>query len=172
MLVVDEDRGDVSARLVQGLLHEPSLAASTRPETKKGEPVSPEYTAATAEAAVKKGDAPAALIIPKGFGAHPVAFGPGGDHATIRLLHDSSDPVAAQMVSGMLQKVVMTSMPDVMATVGLRYFEQSSGGLTPQQRKKIASGFAQLRDRIAAQPGSAEIPAARPAAWCRWMSAT
>ncbi len=153
VLVVDEDRSEASARLVQGLLHEPSLAASTRPETKKGEPEAPEYTAATAEAAVKKGDAPAALIVPKGFGAHPVAFGPGGDRATIQLLHDSSDPVAAQMVAGMLQKVVMTSMPDVMANVGLRYFEQSSGGLTPQQREKIASSLAGLRDRTA-QPGA------------------
>ena len=79
VLVVDEDRTAVSERLVRGLGREPSLAASTRPETTKGQPVPPQYTAATAEAAAKQGDAPAALIIPKGFGANPIAFGPGTD---------------------------------------------------------------------------------------------
>ena len=81
VLVVDEDRSAASERLVRGLLRKPSLVATTHPETKKGEPVPAEYTAATAETAVKKGDAPAALIIPQGFGAHPVAFGPGSDRA-------------------------------------------------------------------------------------------
>jgi ABC-2 type transport system permease protein len=145
VLVVDQDRSPVSQRLVQGLLHEPSLAARTHPEAKKGQPAPPDYTAATAETAVKQGDAPAALIIPQGFGAHPIAFGPAADRATIRLLHDSSDMVAAQMVAGMLQKVVMTSLPDTMASMGMRYFEQSSGGLTPQQRQSIDSSLARLR---------------------------
>jgi ABC-2 type transport system permease protein len=86
VLVVDEDGTAVSARLVRGLRREPSLAASTRPATKKGQPVAPEYTAAAAEAAVRRGVAPAALIIPKGFGANPIAFGPGTDRQPIRIL--------------------------------------------------------------------------------------
>jgi len=137
VLVVDEDHSAVSARLVNALLHEPSLDASTHPKAKKGEPVPPGYTAASAEAAVKRGDAPAALIIPKGFGAHPIALAPGGERTAIRLLHDSSDPVAAQVVGGMVQKVAMTSLDDVMAKVGMQYFERASGGLTPQQRANI-----------------------------------
>ena len=141
VLVVDEDGSDVSGRLVRALLQEPSLDASTHPKAKKGKAIPPDYTAASAETAVKQGDAPAALIIPKGFGAHPISFGPGGDRTPIRLLHDSSDPVAAQMVGGMLQKVVMTSLPDTMAKMGLQYFEQYSGGLTPQQRESIDSAL-------------------------------
>ena len=144
VLVVDEDRSDVSGRLVRALLQEPSLAASTHPAAKKGEPVPPDYTAASAETAVKQGDAPAALIIPRGFAAHPMAFEPGGDRTPIRLLHDSSDPVAAQMVSGMLQKIVMTSMPGTMAKIGMQYFERYSGGLTPQQRQSIESALSKL----------------------------
>ena len=105
VLVVDEDRSAVSERLVHALLQEPSLDASTHPKAKKGEPVPADYTAATAEAAVKQGDAPAALIIPKGFGAHPIAFGPGSDRA--------AHPAAARQLrsrwlprwsAGMLQK--------------------------------------------------------------------
>ena len=62
VLVVDEDGSAVSGRLVRALLQEPSLAASTHPKAKKGEPVPPDYTAASAETAVKQGDVPAALM--------------------------------------------------------------------------------------------------------------
>jgi ABC-2 type transport system permease protein len=146
VLVVDEDHSAVSGRLVHALLQEPSLAASTHPKAKKGAPVPPDYTAASAETAVKQGDAPAALIIPKGFGAHPIALGPGHDRTPIRLLHDSSDPVAAQMVGGILQKVVMTALPDTMARMGMQYFEQYSGGLTPPQRDRIESAMSGLQN--------------------------
>jgi len=108
-LLVDEDRSPASGRLVGALLHDPSLDAHTQPEVKKGEPAAPDYTAASAEKAVHDGDAPAALIIPKGFGAHPIGFGQA-ERAPIRLLHDSSDPVAGQMVAGILQKDAMTSL--------------------------------------------------------------
>ncbi|MGA2133493.1 MAG: ABC transporter permease [Bryobacteraceae bacterium] len=145
VLVVDEDRSAVSARLVQALLKEASLDARTHAEAKKGQPTPPDYTAATAEAAVKRGDASAALIIPQGFGAAPIAFGPATNRPTIKLLHDSSDPVAAQMVAGMLQKTVMTAMPDVMARMGMKYFEQFSGSLTPEQRRNIESSLSMVR---------------------------
>ena len=76
VLVVDEDRSASSERLVRGLRQEGSLVATTRPEVKTGEPPPPEYTTATAVAAVKSGTAPVALIIPAGFGAnnHPVGL--------------------------------------------------------------------------------------------------
>jgi ABC-2 type transport system permease protein len=153
VLVVDEDGSAVSERLVGALLQEPSLAASTHPAGKKGALVPPGYTAAGAEAAVKQGDAPAALIIPKGFGAHPVALGPGADRTPIRLLHDSSDPVAPQMVAGILQKVVMTALPDAMANVGMQYFERASGGLTAEQRKSIESAMSRVPVNSAGQSG-------------------
>ena len=153
VLVVDEDHSAVSQRLVRALLKEPSLDASTHPQTKKGEPNPPDYTAASAETAVREGNAPAAVIIPKGFGAHPIAFGPSNNQARIRLLHDSSDPVAAQMVGGMLQKIVMTSMPDTLAKVGMQYFEKASGGLTDEQRKRIEA----LMSRVpASEPAGAQ----------------
>jgi ABC-2 type transport system permease protein len=144
VLVVDEDRSSVSGRLVQALLQEPSLDASTHAKPKKGEPIPPDYSATSAEAAVKQGEVPAALIIPNGFGAHPIAMGPGTGSPPIRLLHDSSDPVAAQMVGGILQKVVMTSLPDTMAKVGMQYFEKASGGLTPEQRQSIESAMSRI----------------------------
>jgi len=98
VLVVDEDRSATSERLVGALRQEPSLAASTRPDAKKGQPELPEYMAASAERAVRRGDAPVALIIPEGYGVN---------RKPIRILHDSSDPVAGQVVAGMLEKIVM-----------------------------------------------------------------
>jgi ABC-2 type transport system permease protein len=160
VLVVDEDRSASSERLVRGLRQEGSLVATTRPEAKTGEPTPPEYTAATAVAAVKSGTAPVALIIPAGFGANPISFTPVTGRKAIRILHDSSNPVAAQMVAGLLQKVVMTSMSDSMADLGMRYFAQASGGLTPQQRQKVDSSLAQMRDYTARRDQQSNPPAA------------
>jgi len=160
VLVVDEDRSAISERLIGGLVREPSLIASTRPATKKGVPVLPEYVAATAETAVRQGVAPAALIIPKGFGSSPVAFGPGTDRKAIRILHDSSDPVAAQVLAGILQKVAMTSLPDAMARVGMNYFDRASGGLTQQQQQNIDSNLSAFRDQVQRGALESNAPAA------------
>jgi len=118
-----------------------------RPEPVKGVE-QPEYTAATAETAVKEGTAPVAVIIPHGFGENPIAFGPADpNRPTIQLLKDSSDMVAPQMVGGLLQKVAMTAMPDVMAEQGSKYFDEFAGGLTKEQRDRLNDGIRFLRDR-------------------------
>jgi ABC-2 type transport system permease protein len=157
VLVVDQDHSDASRALIRGLLREPSLAARTAPKPTKENPQPADYTEQSATAAVRNGDEPAALIIPAGFGANPVSFGPGGPRPTFRILHDSSDPVAAQVVAGMLQKTVMTSLPSTMASAGSQYFSTWVGGLTPQQQKQMQDGLAQLRtyqNQQNAQPGT------------------
>lgn len=144
VIVVDEDGSPASKLLVQGLEREPSLNAFTHPWRKQGEPVAPDYTAATAETAVRNGEDPAALIIPKGYGDHPVSF-QGADQPPIQILHDSSDPVAAQLVAGMLQKTVMTAMPDMMAREGMKYFDSAVGGFTPEQHRSLDRMMADYR---------------------------
>jgi ABC-2 type transport system permease protein len=148
VIVVDQDQSQASQQLVKGLEREGSLIIRTSPASKNGVQ-RPEYTAATAETAVKAGDAPVALIIPRGFGANPISFSLRGDqdHPAIELLNDSSDPVAPQMVSGLLQKAAMTSMPDVMAEQGSKYAGQWVGGFTPQQQKQMDAELEQLRQR-------------------------
>lgn len=153
VIVVDEDHSRASDRLVKGLEKEGSLFVRTRPQEKKGVP-QPEYTAASAEAAVKAGAAPVALIVPHGFAENPISFGGAGAGPTIQLLKDSSDMVASQMIAGLLQKVAMTSMPDVMAEVGSKYMDRYAGGFTPEQRKRIDSGLNQLR-RESSESGGA-----------------
>jgi len=144
VIVVDEDQSQVSRELVKGLEREGSLVIRTRPASNiKG--VEPgEYTASTAEDAVKAGDVPVALIVPHGFGENPISFRSDQDRPTIQLLKDSSDMVAWQMVAGLLQKVAMTSMPAVMAEQGLRSADQFVGGFTLEQRKRMDAGLEQL----------------------------
>jgi ABC-2 type transport system permease protein len=147
VIVVDEDQSRASRELVNGLEREGSFVIKTRPRSSNKGVQPPEYTGATAEAAVKAGDAPVALIIPHDFGENPISFRDNQDRPTIQLLNDSSDMVAWQMVAGLLQKVAMTSMPAVMAEQGSKYADQFVGGFTPEQRKRMDAGLEQLRHR-------------------------
>lgn len=144
VIVVDEDHSRASERLVKGLQSEQSLIVKTKPEAKQGV-AQPEYTAATGEAAVKTGIAPVAMIVPHGFGANPMSFGGASNGPAVQLLKDPSDMVAPQVAAGLLQKVALTSMPDVMAELGSRYMDQYAGGFTAEQRKRIDAGLEQLR---------------------------
>jgi ABC-2 type transport system permease protein len=146
VILVDEDRSEASRDLVNGLKSETSLVVMTAPAAKsKKAPQPPDYTATTAEAAVKAGDAPVALIIPRGFGQHPIAFGGADSQVSIQLLNDQSDPIAPQIVMGLLQKAAMTSMPAVMAEEGMDTAEKYIGGFTPEQKKVVQDGLANLR---------------------------
>jgi ABC-2 type transport system permease protein len=162
LLVVDEDHSTASQSLVRGLEREGSLAVRKRPAPKQGAE-QPEYTAVTAEAAVKAGTAPVALIIPPGFGENPISFGaPNPNQPTIQLLKDSSDMIAPQVIAGLLQKIAMTSMPDVMAEQGSKAMEKYAGGFTPEQKKKIDAGLDELRKRESAESSGQEAAAADP----------
>ena len=50
------------------------------------------------------------------------------------------------MVDGLLQKVAMTAMPDVMAEQGSKSLEQFAGGLTTEQRMRLEQGLQYLRE--------------------------
>jgi len=143
---------------VKGLENEGSLKVSLKPAPTKSQPQPSDYTAATAEAAVKAGDISVALIVPQGFGEHPIAFGGGASGAPIQLLYDGSDQIAPQMVGGLLQKVAMTSMPATMAEEGMKYSGQYVGGYTPEQQKKMKDSLEQLQQIQGRQGASGAAP--------------
>lgn len=145
LIVVEQDRSEASESLVKALDEEGSLWVHISPVNQKGARTGPDYTAATAEAAVKAGDAPVALIIPPGFGQHPIAFGPDAGGTTLELLNDQSDTIAPQIVVGLLQKAAMTSMPSAMADEGMKYADKYVGGFTPAQKEKVDSELNALR---------------------------
>ena len=157
LIVVDEDRSQASRDLVQGLMRESSLIVQTHPEAReKSSPAPPDYTRETAEAAVKAGDVPVALVIPGGFGANPISFG-NSDGPQIELMNDASDQIAPQMVTGLLQKAAMTAMPSAMAEEGMKYTERYIGTFTPEQRSQMNANLDALRrieGRGATRPSS------------------
>jgi ABC-2 type transport system permease protein len=93
---------------------------------------------------VRGGDVPVAVVLPQGLGAAFGQTGMGGG-PPITLLADPSDPIAPNMVGGLLQKVTMTAAPDLMMQGGLRQFETYAGALTPQQRAAIDAWLPRLR---------------------------
>ena len=141
--LVDEDGSDASRRFVAGLKAEAGLSVGLKPG-REDDPAGPFYTAAQAEQAVRKGEVPVALVIPKGFGEHPLSFGPGADRPTLALLADTADPIAPQVLNGLIQKVAMTSMPAAMARSGVAEVERWSGGLTPEQRARLDASIAAI----------------------------
>jgi ABC-type multidrug transport system permease subunit len=152
--VVDEDRSEVSRRIVEALQKEKALRVRlTTGDEEKGAPLD----RASAERVVREGEAPVAVVIPGGFGAAFGEFGFGGG-ASIQLLADVSDPIAPQMVQGLMQKVTMTAAPDVMMAGGMRQFERYAGALTPQQRSAVDAWLPRLK--AGTQPGSAEATGA------------
>ena len=147
LAIADEDRSENSTRLVAALRSEPARTLVDAPKNSKTH-----FTAASAEEYVRAGSGPIALVIPKGFGAAPISFGGNARQGpALRLLSDSADPIAPQVVNGLLQKTIMTSMPDLMAQHGADAVDRWSGGLTPEQRETINKNIASLRQNHATQ---------------------
>ena len=137
--VVDEDHSPASVRLVAALVKETGLRVRTTAAPVGAPPKAPETTLdrARALALVRDGALPVAIVVPAGFGASFGSFDSTGKE--LELLADASDPVAPQIVSGLLQKVAMTAAPDLMAKQGVGLFEKYGGALTPQQRQAMDS---------------------------------
>lgn len=135
--VADEDHSPVSRRLIAALRAEPGLDVHTTARAAGAARGAPEValTRARATQLVHDGTWTVALVLPAGLDTSVARFDQQG--AAIELLADPSDPVAPPTVAGLLQKVVMTVMPERFASNGLAQFEHYAGGLTPHQRAAI-----------------------------------
>jgi len=164
--VVDEDVSDFSKKLVTALQKENSLRVfpamkvgqgsrlltQDEAEALRREGVATKLlTRADAEAFVRGGDVPAAIILPEGLGESFPSF--GSDRPTVELLADTSDHIAPQVLSGMLQGIVMTAAPEAMMKGGIAQLEKWGGALTPEQRKVIAQA-----EQILSQPADQDPP--------------
>lgn len=135
--VVDEDQTDYSRQLLKALLAEGALDIRLAAAREGGEGVP--LDRAAAEALVRDGDVPVAVILPKGIGAAGMFPTSNADQnrPKVVLLADVSDPVAPQVVSGMLQKVAFTAAPQTMAVEGMTMFEKYTGPMTDAQRNLV-----------------------------------
>ncbi len=148
VVLVDEDHSAASTRLAAALKNDPALSVTTEQKAQNKNAVPAPFTREAAEKAVRQGDAPIALVIPKGFSNSPFSFGSDkSEGRKIELLCDSSDPIAPQVVGGMLQKAAMTAMPDVMAETGASYMDRYMQ-LTPAQKSKWQEQLESFRKHI------------------------
>lgn len=170
VLVVDEDDTEASRRLLTALGRESALVLRRAPRAPAGGGEPAPYDRAGAEAAVRAGEAPVALVVPAGFGAARISFGPAGASARprIELLADRSDPVAPQLLQGLLQKVAMTGLSDLVLAGAVDQLDEWVG-LDAAQRARIDTLVDDARRAEAAAPdaaaaGGAESPAGDGAA--------
>ena len=144
--VVDEDRSQLSQRMVEALGAESGLRLRATANADKANP-GPALDRAGAERLVRNGDVPVAIVFPSGLGAAFGQSGFSGGGPEITLLADPSDPIAPNMVGGLLQKVTMTAAPDLLMQGGLRQFETYAGALTPGQRAAVDRWLPTLQGR-------------------------
>jgi ABC-2 type transport system permease protein len=127
VVVVDEDRTVMSALLVKALEHESALAVELLPK----DVVAPSRE--DAHRLVHRGDAPAAIVVPEGFGERFARF--PAETLTVELFSDrAADPVAHHVVGGLLQRAVILAAPDRLVRGVTRWLEEEAGALTPAQR--------------------------------------
>jgi ABC-2 type transport system permease protein len=151
--VVDEDRSTNSGRFLEALRAEAGLSLRTTEEP-AGLKAGPTLDRAGAERMVRAGEVSVALILPKGFGETPLRFDPSPDRPRLLILADTSDPVAPQVLTGLLQKVAMTAMPDVMAQAGIAQIDRWAGPLTAEQRAKLEENVRRLRETVGMETGT------------------
>jgi ABC-2 type transport system permease protein len=149
VVIADLDHSDSSRRLTEALKRESALDVVTAPK-KSTTP----FDAQSAEAYVRAGDASVALVIPKGFGTTKIQFGGSNNGPAFRLLADSADPIADQVVGGLLQKNMMMSMPEMMMDAGVTEVDRWSGGLTAQQKANLDQNMKSYRT-FSARPSTA-----------------
>lgn len=181
--VVDEGGSALNKRLVAALSREKGLRVrvAARPKGAPRDAAEVPLDRARAEEMVRDGDVPVALILPRGLaisfagiagGVEDDAIAPGEEDATgraegdagagarsILLLADVSDPIAPEVVSGLLQKVTMTAAPDLLMKDGIGQFERYAGMLTPEQRRAVEAWLPELEALAEKQAGDGKAAA-------------
>lgn len=143
--IADDDDSPMSARVVEALANEPGLKVTTQVAEDDPTPLD----AASAEALVRAGEVSAAVVLPEGVGASM-----GDTQApAIVVLFDAADPIASNLVGGLLQKHLYTSMPDLLIEQGMKQLEQFGGPLTPDQRRVMDRFLPELRAQSSAGDG-------------------
>ena len=124
--LVDEDQTDASRRLTAALEAEDALRIVKA--DKSGAP----FDRPTAEALVRDGKFPVAVVLPRGISEGLFRF--GGNRPSVVLLSDPADPVAHRIVQGLLQKAGLLAAPDMLIKRGIEQFERYVGPLTKDQQ--------------------------------------
>ena len=153
--IVDEDNTPASGRLVSAIQKEEALRTTTTAAPASEGAPGARLDRAAAEALVRNGDLPIAIVIPAGTEQTIAAAGLSAVRLT--LLVDPSDPIASQVVQGLLQKAVMTNAPDLAIASGVQQFEKYAGPMTDAQRQAMSGYMSKLEAGSADPAGSAAV---------------
>jgi ABC-2 type transport system permease protein len=140
VVIVDEDQSEISRRFVKAIDDQDALDAVVTHSAgdKASGPV--EFDRESARQAVRRGRHPAAVIIPRGFGATFGNF--AGERSEVEVIYDESNPIAQHTVAGLLQAAAMMAAPDILMEKGFAQLEifggaGSGAGLTHTQKALI-----------------------------------
>ena len=114
--VVDEDRSDMSAMLVEAMRADDGLVVRDSTRVAGGAHTGAPLTRDGAKKMIRDGDVPLAVVIPKGWGKTFPNF--NGQGMKVDVLSDASDPVGRHVIVGILQRcaaVVLRGGPAAVA---------------------------------------------------------
>lgn len=151
VVVVDADRTEASARLVDTLDREPGLAV----ERVEGESAADRRT--RARRLVRQGEVPAAIVVPAGFGARLGRF-PERALRVDLVCDPTADPVAYRVVTGLVQRAVMLASGERLVRGVVRWVEEEAGPMTDAQRELLADVAHALDPVQLAAGGEDEAP--------------
>ncbi|HTK31143.1 MAG TPA: ABC transporter permease [Candidatus Saccharimonadaceae bacterium] len=146
LLVANEDGSDMSRYLIEALKADPGLGVSDSAKAAgvDAHAAPAPLTRERATALVRAGDAPIALVLPKGWGAtFPNLTGNG---LRAELLADPSDPVARHVVAGLLQRAAATVMRGGPAAGTSTAPSAGAAPSTPSPGAKPGAGAPDLAD--------------------------
>jgi ABC-2 type transport system permease protein len=146
--VVDEAKSPASTRLLAALGEDPSLELVTRDSGGRA------IDAAGAREMVASGALSVAIVISPSFDAALLDPARGVDAATV--LADISDPVAPQMVGGLLQAAILRTLPDLLLRRSLLTLEGSAGVVLSEQQWDLLASSAQAAGVETATPAPRE----------------
>lgn len=107
VLVVDESRTAASRGVVAALAEDPSLRVHTAWRAGPRDTTRVVLDRARAEALVREGECPVAIVLPAGIDTSLSRFDGRGE--PVLLLTDPSDPIAPRMAAGLLQRAVLNA---------------------------------------------------------------
>jgi ABC-2 type transport system permease protein len=83
-----------------------------------------------------------------------MSFAPGAERPRLELLADRADPIAPQVVEGLVQKVAFTGLPDQLIESGVDSLDRVAE-FTPEQRARMSALATAARDAEGAGAGGA-----------------
>ena len=162
IFVVDEAQNSFSTRIHKALEKDKETFVFpsekyllNKLNTNPNEPDETELTAKNLEKLVSDGHITLGVVLPQDF---KISFQNASEK--VKAFADTkANPIAYQMINGILQKVAMTHAPGAMFGQGIKMLEQFGGELTKQQSKLVENLSKQLasNNEKGSKPGNETV---------------